>query len=44
MGDAVSVSDRLFEALHAIFMHGGVVLYVPAGVRIAEPDFCTAVR
>ena len=37
MAEAVKVTDSYFAALHAIFMRGGVVLYVPAGVHIEEP-------
>ena len=37
MAEAVKITDSYFAALHAIFMRGGVVLYVPAGVKIEEP-------
>jgi Fe-S cluster assembly protein SufD len=33
----VKITDSYFAALHAVFMRGGVVLYVPKGVQIDEP-------
>jgi len=37
MAEAVKITDSYFAALHAIFVRGGVVLYVPAGVYIEQP-------
>jgi Fe-S cluster assembly protein SufD len=34
---AVKVTESYFSAMHATLMRGGVVLYVPKGVQIAEP-------
>jgi Fe-S cluster assembly protein SufD len=34
---AVSLQDSYFAAMHGTLMRGGVVLYVPKGVKIAEP-------
>ncbi len=37
MTECVKVTDAYFAALHGVFVHGGVVLYVPAGVKIETP-------
>ncbi len=37
MTKCVKLTDAYFAALHAVFMRGGVVLYVPKGVRIEQP-------
>ncbi len=37
MADAVKVTDSYFAAMHAMFMRGGVMLFVPAGVQIETP-------
>ncbi len=37
MTECVRLSDAYFAALHGVFMRGGVVLYVPKGVRIEQP-------
>ncbi len=37
MNECVKLTDSYFAALHGIFMRGGTVLHVPAGVKIAEP-------
>ncbi len=37
MTECVRLSDAYFAALHGVFMRGGVVLYVPRGVRIEQP-------
>jgi Fe-S cluster assembly protein SufD len=37
MTQCVKPSDTYFAAMHAVFMRGGVVLYVPAGVHIEAP-------
>jgi len=37
MTECVKLTDAYFAALHAVFMRGGVVLYVPKGVRIEQP-------
>ena len=37
MADAVKITDSYFAAMHAMFMRGGVVLFVPAGVQIEAP-------
>jgi Fe-S cluster assembly protein SufD len=34
---AVKVDESYFAAMHATLMRGGVVLYLPRGVQIAEP-------
>jgi len=37
MNEGVKITDGYFAALHAVFMRGGAVLYVPAGVQIEQP-------
>jgi Fe-S cluster assembly protein SufD len=37
MADAVKTTDSYFAAMHAMFVRGGTVLYVPKDVRIDEP-------
>jgi Fe-S cluster assembly protein SufD len=37
MNATVKVTDSYFAAMHAMFMRGGVVLFVPAGVQIDVP-------
>ncbi len=37
MTECVKLGDGFFAALHGIFVDSGAVLYVPAGVEIAEP-------
>ncbi len=37
MTECVKVTDAYFAALHAIFVRGGAVLYVPAHVQIEAP-------
>jgi Fe-S cluster assembly protein SufD len=37
MTECVKLTDGYFAALHGVFMRGGTVLHVPAGVRIDEP-------
>lgn len=37
MTECVKLTDSYFAALHGVFMRGGTVLHVPAGVKIAEP-------
>jgi Fe-S cluster assembly protein SufD len=37
MTECVKLTDSYFAALHGIFMRGGTVLYVPAGVHLKEP-------
>jgi Fe-S cluster assembly protein SufD len=37
MTECVKLTDSYFAALHGVFMRGGTVLHVPAGVRIDEP-------
>lgn len=37
MTECVKLTDGYFAALHGIFSDSGAVLYVPAGVEIAEP-------
>lgn len=39
MTEAVKASDDLFAALHGAFWTGGVLLYVPKGVRLESPLF-----
>ncbi len=37
MAESVKITDSYFAALHGIFVRGGAVLYVPAGVKIDAP-------
>ena len=37
MTECVRLTDSYFAALHAIFLRGGVLLYVPVGVHIEAP-------
>ncbi|MCS6774172.1 MAG: Fe-S cluster assembly protein SufD [Thermoflexales bacterium] len=37
MTECVKVTDAFFAALHGVFVRGGAVLYVPAGVKIEAP-------
>lgn len=37
MTEGVKLTNGYFAALHAIFMRGGTVLYVPAGVSVEQP-------
>ena len=37
MSESVKITDSYFAALHGIFVRGGAVLYVPAGVQIDAP-------
>ncbi len=37
MTECVKLTDSYFATLHGVFMRGGTVLHVPAGVKIAEP-------
>ena len=37
MTECVKVSDSYFAALHGVYLRGGTVLVVPAGVHIKEP-------
>ena len=37
MAESVKITDSYFAALHGIFVRGGAVLYVPAGVKIEAP-------
>ena len=43
MSECVKLTDSYFAALHGVFMRGGTVLHVPAGVKIAEPFRTSAV-
>lgn len=43
MTECVKLTDSYFAALHGVFMRGGTVLHVPAGVKIAEPFRTSAV-
>ena len=37
MTEGVKLTDSYFAALHAVFMRGGTLLYVPAGVKLDQP-------
>lgn len=37
MTECVKLTDGYFAALHGVFMRGGTLLYLPAGVRVDEP-------
>ena len=37
MTEGVKLTDSYFAALHAVFVRGGTLLYVPAGVKLDQP-------
>ena len=37
MTEGVKLTDSFFAALHAVFVRGGTLLYVPSGVKLDQP-------